>query len=627
MTRVGVLLTILYVGRDVLMPITFAVMLSLLVAPLVRLLRRTGLGRHASVLLAVLTVALSAAVVVASLGLQVVRIAQRFPQYEATVHQKLETLDQLTVGRLRVLEWNSGRPLTLPDPTAAAAPPTDGAGARPGPALAAAINAKSPPLGLAASLAGAVWAPIQATGIVLLVLVFVLLEHESLRDRFIRVAGATDIRATTLALTDAGERLSRYFVSQFAVNLAFGAGIWLILTLLHLPQAMLLGAIAALMRFVPYVGVGIAALLAAILAFAVDPGWSLATGVLGAFILLDVAVGQLVEPHLYGHATGLSPLSVVVAAIFWGAIWGPVGLILSTPLTLCLVVAGRHVKSLGVLELLLSDAQPLTLPQRFYQRALAGDPQEIIAGARDFLTRGSFAEYCDRVVMPALHLARLDADTGATTEDQHARIRGVIVDVVATLTDRGARLPRRRRRASVLDPGNAGRMLRRQRESLSGRWQGPLGVPAGSVIVCLGVASSDDDLAAELLVRLLRGQGFDARHFSPGDLDDGLPPGADPGGVSLVCVVSAFPGPERDDVTRLGERAHALLPFAHLEPVLLPGVTGWPELGTPDDAPHGCTHSFVQAMQVCIAWREARHQTTSVALDADTPSAPFASST
>ena len=629
-THIGVLLALLYVGRDVLIPITLAIMLSLLVAPTVRLMSRTGLGRMASVLATVLLLACLTSTVAVSLGIQVVRIAQGFSQYESNVHRKLEALDELTVGRLRVLSREAGRLIALPDPSEA----TRAAGSNAVPQAArlslgstpAATNESSAsPLFFAAGVVKSLWTPFQAAGIVLLVLIFVLLEHESLRDRFIRLAGVMDIRATTLALADAGERLSRYFVSQVAVNLSFGVVIWLAMSLLGLPEPMLLGAIAALSRFVPYVGVAIAALLASVLALAVDPGWMLAAGTLGVFAAVDLVVGQLIEPHLYGHAAGLSPLSVVVAAIFWSTIWGPVGLLLSTPLTLCLVVAGRHVKSLGVLELLLSDAQPLTLPQRFYQRALAGDPQEIIAGAREFLKRNSFAEYGDRVVIPALHLARLDADTGATTDDQHERIRRVIVDVVATLSDAGTRMSGRRRRSSVLDDDSAGRMLRRQRELLSGRWQGPLGVPPGSVVICLGVASSDDDLAAELLVRLLRGQGFDARHFSPSDLNDGLPPGADPDGVSIVCVVSAFPGPERDGVARLSERARALLPMAHLEPVLFPGVTAWPEIGAPGDAPKGLTQSFVQAMRVCAEWREARHQATSGARAADSRSAPLAS--
>jgi predicted PurR-regulated permease PerM len=258
-----------------------------------------------------------------------------------------------------------------------------------------------------------VWGPVQFTGIVLLVLIFVLLEHESLRDRFIRIAGATDIRSATAALNDAGERLSRYFVSQFVVNFGFGLAIWMSLSILRFPQA-LCGILAGVMRFIPYVGVGIAAIFAAVVALAVDLGWFMAVGTVGVFILLDIIVGQLLEPHLYGHATGLSPLSVVVGAIFWSWLWGPAGLILSTPLTLCLLVAGRHTKGLGVLELLLGNARPLTLPQRFYQRALSGDPHEIIDNARAFLKTDSLAAYCDRVMIPALDLARLDAEAGAT---------------------------------------------------------------------------------------------------------------------------------------------------------------------------------------------------------------------
>jgi predicted PurR-regulated permease PerM len=242
---------------------------------------------------------------------------------------------------------------------------------------------ESQPLQLVWKLLTTVWHPVQFAGIVLLVLIFVLLEYESLRDRFILIAGAADIRTATLALNDAGDRLSRYFVSQFAVNLAFGLAIWISLSMLRLPQALLCGILAGVMRFVPYVGVAIAALFAAVLALAVDPGWSLALSGLGVFILLDIVVGQLVEPHLYGHATGLSPLSVVVGAIFWSWLWGPPGLILSTPITVCLLVAGRHMKGLGVLELLLGNATPLSVPQKSYEQPpRSGDPHEIIGDAQ-----------------------------------------------------------------------------------------------------------------------------------------------------------------------------------------------------------------------------------------------------
>src|SRR6202034_2619775 len=153
--------------------------------------------------------------------------------------------------------------------------------------------------------------------------------------------------------------------------------------------------------------------------------------------------GQLVEPQLYGHTTGLSPLSVVIAAIFWSWLWGPIGLIVSTPLTLCLVVAGRHIKALSLLDVLLGDTQALTMPERFYQRALSADSAEIIASARVFLKRNSFANYCDLVLMPALHLARIDLVAGAITVDQQAKVRGAMVAVIAAIGGGGPQMMRR----------------------------------------------------------------------------------------------------------------------------------------------------------------------------------------
>jgi predicted PurR-regulated permease PerM len=448
----------------VLIPLALAIMLSLLVAQPVRALRRLRVGRTSSVLVAVVALAVSCMGVAAALGTQVLHIAESLPQYESNVQRKLKTLDELTFGRLRRLTNEASRLTEIRDPAGAiSAPARDAERSLPAGAPAVAVleppEYGSHPLQLMGKLLTTVWGPVQFAGIVLLVLIFVLLEHESLRDRFIRIAGATDICSATLALNDAGERLSRYFVSQFVVNLGFGLVIWTSLSMLRLPQALLCGILAGVMRFVPYVGVGIAALFAAVLALAVDPGWSLAVSTLGVFIVLDIIVGQLVEPHLYGHATGLSPLSVVVGAIFWSWLWGPAGLILSTPLTLCLLVAGRHMKELGALEVLLGNAQPLTLLQRFYQRALSGDPHEIIANARAFLKNNSLAAYCDRVMIPALHLARLDTETGATTADQQLKIRRVIVDVAAALSGNSLKSLQRRHRGAVLEEVNAGRWL------------------------------------------------------------------------------------------------------------------------------------------------------------------------
>jgi len=304
----AVVLALLYFGRDVLIPFTVALMLSLLISPLVRALRRIGLAQTTSVLAAVLASALVFAATAALIGAQFLRMAESLPRYEETIQQKLRQLDELALGRLdgltreasRLIEAQGGRALSSRVPVELHAPPAT-------------------PFQIFTRVTAIVWPPIETSGIILMVLVFVLLEHEALRDRFIRLAGSTNIRLTTLALNDAGDRLSRFFVSQFAVNVAVGAAIGLGLFFLGLPEAILWGVLAAVLRSVPYIGIWSAALLSTVLAIAVVPGWSLAIGVLGVYVLVELIAAQAVEPHLYGHATGLSPLSIVIAAIFWSA--------------------------------------------------------------------------------------------------------------------------------------------------------------------------------------------------------------------------------------------------------------------------------------------------------------------
>jgi predicted PurR-regulated permease PerM len=606
------ILALLYFARDVLVPVTLAILLSLLIAPLVRVLRRMGLGQPASVLAAVLVLACSFAAVAGVIGSQLVHMAASLPRYERTIEHKVKTLNDITVGRLNAL---TGQVRLLTDRQIPAKPApsseTPGISEQPPGAQQTALpvsNTPIPvelhepplnPLQLIQRVLASVWVPISTAGIVLVVLVFVLLEHEPLRDRFIRIAGGSDIRLTTLAINDAGERLSRFFVSQFAVNMGVGVMVWIGLSLIGLPHPLLWGGLAAVLRFVPYIGVWIAALCSALLAAAVDPGWVLALATLGLFIAVELIAAQLVEPQLYGHTTGLSPLSVVIAAIFWSWLWGPIGLILSTPLTLCLLVAGRHIKGLSLLELLLGDTQALTMPERFYQRALSADSEEIIAAARTFLKRNSFANYCDLVLMPALHLARIDVIEGTISVEQQSKVRDTVVAVVAAIGGE-SRKPPRRPQSSVLDDSTAGRQLRRQREQVSGRWQGPLAVPAGSVMVCVSLGSMADDLATELLVRILRDQKIDARHVSLEDLER-TPPLNAAEAVSVVYVVSAFPSDERSRAEATIEAMRRRTPRACIVAVLLPGMLRQPE-SAPAGAPGAdkSASSLGEALQICL---------------------------
>lgn len=571
------ILALLYFGREVLVPVALALFLSLLMDPWVRLYRRLGLGHGPSVLIAVLALVVIVVGLTTVMGTQIVHMARSLPQYEATVHAKAQTLREMTVGRMAAMQGEFGKVMSQPEvrpayPPLAAATPLSYLAPSGAVGTPEATPMPTTPTAVITRILSTAWIPVQTAGIVLVVLVFVLLEHESLRDRFIRLVGGTDLRATTAAINDAGERLSRFFVSTFSVNFGVGAAIWVGLSLMGLPGAPLWGALTAALRFVPYVGVWMVAVLAAVFAAAVVPGWSLLLMTLALYAVVEIVVSQLVEPLLYGHTTGLSPLAIVVAAIFWSWLWGPVGLIMSTPLTLCLVVAGRHVKALDLLSILLGDTPALTMQQRLYQRALSGDSQEIISEARAFLKRKSFAAYGDAVLLPAMQLARMDVARGSINREQLAGVRRVIVTVIETLGGEARRWTNRRRDISVLDETSIGRHLRQQREDISGRWQGPLSVAPESVVLCVGLGSMADDLATEVLTRILRYLRIDARHLAIDDFavfDAESHPELTPNAVSMIYIVSAVPDRAEETDTLAGQTRRRF-PGACIVAVLLP---------------------------------------------------------
>jgi len=595
-------LALLYFGRDVLIPITLAIILSLLVTPLIHRLRRIGLGPTVSVGVAVLTLAFVVGAVGLAIGSQVVRLGASMPLYADTIRNKAATLDQLTLGKLGQLSGQAGRWIEhLSDNQENATLPPSSFSSHSSAPIAVEIHEPPPkPLQLLTRILTSVWAPLETAGIVFVVLIFVLLEHEALRDRFIRLAGGNDLRATTVAVNDAGERLSRFFVSQFAVNIGVGALVWLGLSILGLSQALLWGAMAAILRFIPYVGIWIAACCATLLAAAIAPGWSLAIMTLLLFLVIEIVFAQLVEPQLYGHTTGLSPLSVVIAAIFWSWIWGPVGLVLSTPLTLCLVVAGRYFRALNVFEILLGEIPALTLPQNFYQRALSGDTQEIIASARRILKRKSFAAYCDSVLVPALHLARADRESNTISKNEQLKVGSAIASVIEALGE-NPKWWRQYSRISLLEDVNIGRQLRRRREAVIGSTQGSFDVPEGTIVLAVGAGSAADELAAEILVRILRKQGIDGRHVSLVEMQEAPPADVRPGIVAMFCLVSIEPYKEQAQIEsaltylkeRLPEIKQQVLvigsPFERQE-LLNKGIT----------AAHHVTYSFEEAVQACL---------------------------
>jgi predicted PurR-regulated permease PerM len=603
----GTVLALLYFGRDVLIPITLALLLSLLMAPLIRVLRRVGLGHGFSVVIAVLALAFFVVGLATTIGSQVVRMAESFPQYQATINVKARTLREMSLGRMAAMQGEAGKVIsqfgdTEPQAQATLQARQDLVSSK-GLVPVEVHAAPAGPLDVVTRVFSSVWTPLETAGIVLVVLIFVLLEHEALRDRFIRLAGGSDLRSTTAAINDASARLSRFFVSQFAVNFGVGVLIFAGLKIIGLPSAPLWATLTVVMRFVPYVGVWLVAILATVLAAAVSPGWSLMLMTLGLFLLVEIVVAELVEPQLYGHNTGLSPLAVVVAAIFWSWLWGPVGLVVSTPLTLCLVVAGRHVKALSLLDILLGDMPALTMPQRFYQRALSGDSDEIIASARVFLKRRTFAAYCDVVLLPALQLGWNDLSHGVIAPAQQVKLRGAIVRVIESLGGEAHNAPRGKPRASVLSDSSLGRVLRQRREGVSGRWQGPLAVAPGSIVLCVEIGGPMDDLTAEILARILRELNIDARHLSVEDMDayEAEPhPEATPDSVSMVYIVSALPSKEWEKGDALAADMRRRFPEVCLISLLLPELLAVPDVQEAYDAVDHVAHSVEEAAQQAI---------------------------
>ena len=297
----------------------------------------------------------------------------------------------------------------------------------------------------------------------------------------IRLAGGSgDLRRTTAAIDDAARRLSRFFLAQLALNIAFGVVIGVGLWLIGVPSPTLFGVLAAILRFVPYIGAAISALLPLILAAAVDPGWSMVIATAALFLVVEPIAGHVIEPLLYGHSTGLSPIAVILAATIWTFLWGPIGLVLATPLTVCLVVLGRHVERLWYLDVMLGDQPALSPPEIFYQRMLAGDPVEAIDQGWQFLKERALVTYYDEVALAGLLLAQEDLSRGTLDRGRQAEVGAAIRTVVDRLGT--APVARRTRRGRRTQPGHRdrGRAGRRGAGPAGGRHRaGPGGSRAG----------------------------------------------------------------------------------------------------------------------------------------------------
>ena len=441
----AVVIAALYFGRDVLIPITLAVLLSFLLSPIVKLLQRLRLGRTPAIILTVLGALGIFGLVGTLIGSQAASLAADAPRYARTVESKFQGVQAFAVARLVSVTKEFTNPKTTDRQTSQpkASPAIDADGTTVSTAdgqRAVLVEVASPqlsPFAVAKSILQPILGPLETFLIVLIVAIFILFQREDLRDRFIRLFGSSDLHRTTLAMDDAVQRLSRYFLSQLAVNASFGMVITVGLWIIGIPSPAMWGIMAGILRFVPYIGAFLAAVAPAVLGAAIDPGWSTVVYVLLLFITVDVITGYIVEPLLYGHSTGLSPVSVIVSAVFWTWLWGPIGLIISTPLTLCFVVLGRHVKSLEFFDVLLGDRPALSATESFYQRILADNPDEALAHAESLLIDRRLSDYYDGVIIESLALATEDAKRGTIDRSRSRQMLRAVLSVIADLKDRG----------------------------------------------------------------------------------------------------------------------------------------------------------------------------------------------
>ena len=500
MAVAALIIAALYFGREIFVPLALAVLLSFVLAPFVIRLHSWRIPRTASVLLVVF---FGFSIIFSLGGLmvsQATRLAAKLPGYQETLSDKVESLRGLmggsgTLGQastiLKKLETELEEGNAAGQTARQKAVPIPVEIQQPDPGALTTLGKIIEPL----------LSPLTTTGVVVIFVAFILLQREDLRNRLVRLAGSGDIQRTTAALDDAGKRLSKLFLTQIIFNAVFGLAIGIGLEFIGVPSAPLWGLMAMILRFVPYIGALISAIFPLILAAAVGSGWEMLLLTALLFVFLELLAGQVIEPLVYGHSSGLSPVAVILSASFWTWLWGPVGLVIATPLTVCLVVVGRHVERLKFLDILLGSRPPLTPPQLVYQRMLAGDPFEAAEQAHDFLRGSSLEDYCDTILLEGLRLAEADRRLGHLDEERLDRIASTVEELVADLEahhEIGATDPPPPDMSSNPGAAIAIEQARVQRQLIEEKSGSPRSV------LCIPGSGKLDEAAAMVLAYLLR---------------------------------------------------------------------------------------------------------------------------
>ncbi len=552
----------LYLARAILMPFALAILLSFMLSPLVRRLQHWRVPRS----LAVISVVLLAFGAIFAMGglmvTQVNQLASDLPRYQFSLQQKIHGLRGAangdgTLERASEVLHDLSDELNSKEKKPAATTTTPDT--QPPKPIPVEVQEPSPgPLRTLVSLITPLINPLVTTGLVVIFVIFILLQRQDLRNRLVRLAGSHDMQRTTAALDDAGRRLSRLFLIQLALNAGFGLVIGIAWWIIGVPSAPLWGILAMILRFMPYVGTWISAIFPLLLAAATGSDWTMFIWAAGAFLIVEMLVGQIIEPLLHGHSTGLSPVAVIASATFWTWLWGPIGLVLATPMTMCLVVLGNHVERLKFLDVMFGDRPALTPVELAYQRLLARDAIEAADQARQFLRDKPLVNYYETIFVPTLKLAQTDDERGRLDEERLERISDTALELVDDLADH------RDPQGPAADAAEDGedKPLAHLSETESAADALASKLPAtwrtGTPVLCVPGAGELDEALALVVAQLVERGGLGARAEKADIMSISRIFGLDTDGVKLIClcyIAAVTPAQLRYAIRRLRRKA------------------------------------------------------------------------
>jgi predicted PurR-regulated permease PerM len=554
----------LQLARDILFPIALAALLTFLLAPLVTYLER-WIGRIGAILMVVVLIFAATGGAGWLLTRQMVDLATNLPEYQGNIQSKLRTFQAVIgpkLGRFsRVLDelrndLAGARILgagVSSDAGGAGNAASSGSNHAPPVAVEVVASTKADPVHLAQTILAPLLGPLGTSALVLLLVIFMLLKREDLRGRLIRLIGQGRISATTRAMDDAGTRVNRYLAMQLLLNLVYGAMIGLGLYFIGVPNALLWGALGTVLRFIPYIGPWIAASFPIALSLAVAPGWMMPVFTVGLFVGVELLSNNVLEPWLYGSRTGVAPVALIFAAVFWTWLWGPAGLVLATPMTVCLVVMGRHIPRLAFLGVVLSDKDALTPAEDCYYRLLTVGEQDEMELIEGYLREHSCAALFDAMLIPVISAVEIDHRLELLDEGQRGLVLQGLRDVVEDL-EVGA--------AGAL--GKGGKAL-----------EAGLTPAMGSRVYCLPARADRDELASEMFSHLLRRAGCVVEGSPAGLGAVEMVRRVEAAAVDLVCISVMFPSTVLH-ARQLCLKLQALVP----RPKVLVGLWGIMENGT-----------------------------------------------